>query len=435
MNTDEFSIDACWPEPPAEGARDVAELRIRADESLWTRILDLERKEERSFIRSSAVSLAIWFADNWWRLRHESLRDAYIPPADWRLRHELTSASGGTFWPPLMIHSTGARVLLTPAYGRPLDAGALRYLLPEVRSVSGAAYEKGLDAFFAQVLGACALALDGPALASLLEALKEEREDSDMAGWRRLEARLGFDPDEAPDTVMCALMQLEKTVGEAGVDEAAAASPGGHAAETLEKSIEASKASEVVVDLGIVDGISRARIRAQAASPWRLAREAAHQVREAAHLADGPISTASFADLFQATRDQLKKPATARALPYATRLRTRGGRQQLALQSSAFRDRRFELACALGDAVWDPSDFGVVSKAKTDRQKFQRAFAQNLLAPYADVRQHIDPSGPTEEQIERAAGYFHVHPHVIERLLMIEGVIPGQTFEERLEAA
>jgi hypothetical protein len=93
------------------------------------------------------------------------------------------------------------------------------------------------------------------------------------------------------------------------------------------------------------------------------------------------------------------------------------------------------LACVLGDAIWDPSDFGVISKAKTDRQKFQRAFAQNFLAPYADVRRHIDPSGPTRDQIDNAARLFHVHPHVIDRLLRIEGVIQDQTFEERLEMA
>ena len=99
------------------------------------------------------------------------------------------------------------------------------------------------------------------------------------------------------------------------------------------------------------------------------------------------------------------------------------------------RDRRFELACVLGDAIWAASDFGVVSKAKTDRQKFQRAFAQNLLVPYADLKAHLPNGEPTQDDIDRCATTFHVNPRAIRRLLILKNVIRQETLEEQLEAA
>jgi hypothetical protein len=433
---EEFRIDGEWPIPPRAGERDVAHIRISAENTPLIRLVDLEAKEERDYVRSSAVSLALWLADNWWRLRYESLPNGSTPSPDWRLRHELTSVPGGALWPPIMIHSTGDRVLATHTFGKPLDVGSLRYFLRPVTSVSGAGYETGVDAFFNQVLEICSGAQDGKALGSVVSALRRERENLEFSAWRQLEARLGFDPGGAPDGLVQKLSTLETKVGEAGLDEAASAVPGSRSADFLEKSVEAAKNSEITADWEVTDNLPRDRIRVGAAPPWKLAREAAYQVRQAASLHDGPIKGAPFADLFRAPEEELKKkPATARRLPYGIRLESNGRRQKLAVQSANFRDRRFELACALGDSVWVKSGFGVTSRAKTDRQKFQRAFAQNFLAPFADVKRHIDLVSPTSDQIEQAAKLFYVNPNVIRRLLMLEGVITDLTWDDQLESA
>lgn len=439
MTQDAFSLSAEWPtaSDAVPQTHDVAHIRLSANDQLLTKLVDFERKEERDYVRGSAVLLAFWFADNWWRLRHESLPDDAPPTADWRLRHELTSASGGTLWPPVMIHSTGERLLLTPAYGGAVDLGPVRYELPPVISVGGAAFEAGLDQFFEDVLGACTKFADSAALRAVIAAVKSERADPDMAAWRRLEARLGYDPDTVPDGVMKTLGGLEKKVGQDVLAEAASATPGDGAGETLARTVKAVNDSEIVVDLALANDIPRARIRDAAAAPWTLGREAAYQLRQAQGLRDGPIYAKAFADLFKARSEDLSKPGAARGLPYSGRgrVRTKGDFQRVALQAANARDRRFELACVLGDQIWANSDFGVVTRAKTDRQKFQRAFAQNLLAPYSDVRDHIDPTGPTQLQMEQAAKHFHVHPNVIRRLLVLEGVLPKETFEQRVEAA
>lgn len=435
MSSLTFMLNATWPDAPAPGVRDVARISLHVENEVLTKLSDFERNEERDYVRGSAVSLGFWFADNWWRLRYESLADSSFPSVDWRLRHEMTSASGGTLWPPLMIHSTGDRILIAPATGRAVDIGALRYPWTGLRSIAAEAYELGLDAFFATVLDACAKATDGAALGTLLKELNQERRDPDTLAWRRLEAQLGFDPDTAPAELMTEMDILEGRVGNSALQEAALAVQGVAAPRALRQVLEAANDSGVVVNLGIAEEVSHKRIRDRAAPPWELASEAAHQVRATAGLRDGPIPARAFRELFGTTAESLMARGTARDLAYGGRVQAGRVSQKVALKSANQRDRRFELACVLGDRIWEESNFGIVSKAKTDRQKFQRAFAQNLLVPYADLRKHIDESGPTDRQIESAARHFYVNPNAIRRLLVLQGVASEPTIEERLEAA
>ncbi|HEX8240368.1 MAG TPA: hypothetical protein VF574_11580 [Allosphingosinicella sp.] len=436
MNLDSFELTARWPSPPAPEAPDVAELRISAAGETLIRICDFDRKEDRDYVRGSAVSLAFWLADNFWRLRYESLPDGHAPSTNWRLRHEMTSAAGGTLWPPIMVHSTGERVLFASAYAKSVDIGAIRYALPEMVMVSGSAFANGLDRYFDEVVATCAHAIDGVALQELVGTLRLERSDPNMMSWRRLEARLGYDPDTVPTELMRTLGKLERHVGESALDEAAAATPGREAGNYLASVVEAARESEVVVDLGIARQVAANDLaQPSAARPWEQGRAAARRVRDIAGLGDRPVRAQAFSDLLQTKREDLQRRGTARGLPYSARLRQHGDRQRIALQSANPRDRRFELSCALADEIWAHSDFGIISKAKTDRQKFQRAFAQNLLVPFSDLAARIDLANPTELQIQEAAVYYHVHPNVIRRLLILEGVLPEETFEERLEAA
>ena len=431
-----FRIDAHWPDAPEADKRDVAQLSLWARDECLTKLLDLQAREERTYFRSSAVSLAFWFTDNWWRLRYESLHDNRFPDANWRLHHELTSSPGGTLWPPLMFNSTGERVLIASIFGPPVTEGSIRYLSPDVHSVSGAGFETGVETFLKTVLNTCAKAQDAAALQILFHELDCERKDPETAAWRMLEAQLGFDPDRAPPQLIDAFEELEKTVGEDGISEAAAALPGLGSASALSDALASSKASDLRVEFETVKTISRQRIAAASAPPWQLGEEAAFQLREQKSLPDGPLRSTAFCDLLSITPLMMNRAtSTAKNAAYATRIYDRGDRHKVALQSAYPRDRRFELACMLGDAIWAASDFGLVSRSKTDRQKFQRAFAQNLLVPYPDLKRVLKTDEPDQHDIDRAATAFHVNANVIRRLLILKRVVRQETLEEQLEAA
>jgi hypothetical protein len=83
----------------SEGSDDTAKISLRVGESVISRIADTEKQTVRDYFRASSTGLALWLADNWWRLRWETIKDFRVPSVDWRLRHELNSASGGACGP------------------------------------------------------------------------------------------------------------------------------------------------------------------------------------------------------------------------------------------------------------------------------------------------------------------------------------------------
>ena len=93
----------------------------------------------------------------------------------------------------------------------------------------------------------------------------------------------------------------------------------------------------------------------------------------------------------------------------------------MALSSRWSADRRFEFSRALGDAIWSQNEtLGPLTKAKSARQKFQRAFAQALLCPYDDLQAYI--GGDTSDgALAAAAKHFHVSDRLVRSLLVNKG--------------
>lgn len=427
-----FKFSAAWP----KGSDDVAEISLRVGDRVISRIADTEKQTVRDYFRASSTGLALWLADNWWRLRWETIRDSRFPSVDWRLRHELNSASGGALWPPVMIFSVGDRIAFAPSVGKNVVDGPQSYFEFKVGMVAAGEYELELDRLFKAVLEHCAKTVDGKALITLLEQLTAERQDPELAAWRRLEACLGFDPDAAPDEVIDALVKLDDVAGEDGVEEAAHAQPGPNSAQSLSLAIAATRESEVEVDLSLADSLQRKWNLPSYASPWQMAEAAAIELRSIIGVPRGLLKHKIFEDIFKARWDNLKSAtATAKKLPYGARI---GGekRARVALQTSKSYDRRFELARQFGDAVWQKdTSFGIISRAKTDRQKFQRAFAHALLCPFDDLQRVLDVNDPTPEAIQAAARMFGVHPSVVRNQLVYKGYLPFENTNEETEAA
>ena len=72
---------------------------------------------------------------------------------------------------------------------------------------------------------------------------------------------------------------------------------------------------------------------------------------------------------------------------------------------------------------------------KTERQKFQRAFAQGFLCPFDDLRAYINTDEPGEDDIHAAARHFHVSERLIEATLISNHVIDRGSFGQMVDAA
>jgi len=290
----------------SEGSDDAAKISLRVGERVISRIADTEKQTVRDYFRASSTGLALWLADNWWRLRWETIRDFRFPSVDWRLRHELNSASGGALWPPVMIFSVGDRIAFAPSVGKNIVGGPQSYFDFKVGMVAAHEYEPELDRLFEDVLCNCAMTVDGKALDTLLKQLAIERQDPELAAWRRLEACLGFDPDTAPDEVVNTLAKLDDVAGEDGVEEAAHAQPGASSAQFLSLVIEATRESEVEVDLSLADNLSRDWSLPSYASPWQMAEAAARELRSIIGVPRGLLAHEVFGNIFKARWDDLK---------------------------------------------------------------------------------------------------------------------------------
>jgi hypothetical protein len=374
------------------------------------------------------------------------------------MAHELSSIGGGYAWPRLSIWGEDGRIGLLSRSDPTGVVGPVRYLSDDLVFVQASEFDLECDEFLQNALDAYTPDIaDRVALREQVRMLRHEREDPRFAAWRRTEARLGFDPDDAPDRTIEALERLAERYGSANVDEAATAMPGAESADVLEREIEVARASRIVCEFsdalaallsvpGYVLDTAQGRepatavddaapasgspieyVRAQLDRPWQLAEQAAEVLHVAIGRGKGPLRNKALAELLGTSADTFREHSTSSesGLPYGLRLTNENGmRNQIALRSRWPHDRRFEAVRALGDAIWArDGKIGPLASSKTARQKFQRAFAQSLLCPYHDLVAYIGTTQPTEGDIAAAARNFHVSEKVVRTVLVNKHVL------------
>jgi hypothetical protein len=72
-----------------------------------------------------------------------------------------------------------------------------------------------------------------------------------------------------------------------------------------------------------------------------------------------------------------------------------------------------------------------LTRAKTARQKFQRAFAAELLCPFEEL-QGMLPAAPEDDDVETAARHFEVSPLLVRTSLVNKGTLPRERLSGRV---
>lgn len=429
--TAEFEFDI---RPGTDSSWDVPQkVSLRSGDICFTELVREGGNKTDDYLRVPPIQLAFWITDNWWRLRWEPVVSNRFDPG-WRLAHELSAIGGGYIWPRLSIWGEDDRVGLKCCSDPHSMNFALRFTKDALVSVSAEKFEASVDGFLDRSVDA--KSGDKAALSAQYIALKEERNDDDVAVWRRLEAKLGYDVDGAPDELIRALLSYVADFGHSGVEEAVVACQGKTAAESLENEIKIAKKSRVVCEMH--DAIRVAgRIQQPSRKPiWEIAEEAATRVRQGLGTEVGPLRNTRLADLLSTSKNHFRSSESeSTRLGYGLRLREGDqGENVVALNASWPQGRRFELCRTLGDAIWSGNDaLGPIARTKTPRQKFQRAFAQSLLCPFDDLLSYVNTMVPSEEDVSAAARYFHVSERVVQTVLVNKGVIGRRQFDEMVE--
>jgi len=438
--TSNMAIELKWLPPfhgPPEVGRTSAIIEIRFGSENATRIDDDWSESVQHGVRVSAYPLALWLASSWWRIRWEPLPsrirltpDGIPADASWRMSHELPAAGYGFIWPRLEFASDGEAIWVSCRPSPALSREPVRYLSEFEAFVPAPEFERETDNFMDLVLRRLD-SLGQTELHILWREVLDERADPRQSDARRIEARLGYEPDEAPLMLLERLLELASEAGPGATDEIAPVCAGSRPIETLNEVINLASRPGV---RGRVSVPGEAGVKDGTMPPWQRARRIAKAVRESLGLGDQPLDDESLAQLLQIRSDHLNGPVESLpGAPMGLAVRT-GNDEELRL---VFRKRnrparRFEAARFIADYLCaDPRERWLpLTDAATARQKLQRAFAAEFLCPIESLRNYLgDEFLP--EAFEDAAEHFGISEVAIKSHLANHHLIPRTLVESQ----
>jgi len=410
-----------------------ADIGLAVGEDWMTLLEDLEASTVRSHVRGCGYHLAQWFAANWWRLRWEPEARSWWKDADWRVAHSIAAAGGGDVWPNVLFVSDGDS-LGVASVPRPkgADFEPVRYLNRVLARITAAEFEQKVDSFMEGLLSRMhTFAIAGDNLPNLWAEVLSERQNPEAAQWRKLEALCGYDPEEAPVATIEMLLEDKAHLGGKALEEMAA--QGRHSiAAVLNPILELAspKAKPTVGGFrGKMPNLPVGKKHDTKARPWEQAASLAQLARKEWGLGNQPVSNKQLADLL-GTKPSVFSDRTKASTPIPIALRTgTNGRFDLYFDSAWANSRRFASTRLLGDHLYQPDTERLIpaTHAKTSRQQFQRAFAQEFLCPFDALLDKLQTDQPNEEDIAEAAAHFDVSPLMVRTTLVNKGELDRET--------
>ncbi len=387
------------------------------------------RQRLRTRIRVSAYHLAAWFVANWWRLRWESEGAGLA----WEMGHRMGAVGNGYLWPDIEIRGghDAVRIQARPFVAEPVSQ--FRFLHALDRSVPAAEFEDAVKGLVDSVVKR----LNGPILdcpddvRELSTAWKEverEMEDQDASLLRSLEARMGFDPEEADAALLNGLKEATREVGTGAIEEMATASKD-FALEDLRTLLETIPTGGTPLALSTSDVLSEAAADSERtqAQPWRRGVDLARAARREWHAGDGGLDNKRLAEICGVQGKWIRQGADVSGpMPAGIRGSSRPSELMVSLTRRHPTSRRFALARIIGDHIMakDTERLLPITESHTPRQQFQRAFATEFLCPVESLKEFVGNRPPDADLVVEAASRYQVSTVLIERALTDNGLLP-----------
>ncbi|WP_143421448.1 hypothetical protein [Halovibrio salipaludis] len=400
----------------------------------------LDKHAVQDAITTSAYPLALWFTANWWRLRWEpALNNNELPAAhDWKMSHLMGAAGGGYEWPNLAFASDGESLLLKLRPTRE-TSGSVRYIERLDTWVSADEFETGVDRFVEQTLEQLNRSTkQNTSLHELWQTLRDERANTWIAAQRQLEARLGYDPEEAPEALLKLLTGLFEKHGETAIQELACV--GAEAIEGTIKDVQEHLArTKDAIKLPILStrAMASALSNNKPGYPWEQGQTAAHETRRYLGIDKGPLLNRRFSEILEAPSQLLDHNESTHLPPIGiAEVRENGSNAKVSLGKKRKEARRFMSARLIADGIYagKAGSWLPCTNASTVRQKFQRAFAQEFLCPYKDLIEWMNTTSPDDETMEAAADHFDVSPLLVNTVMVNHDHRPRSELEAYQQA-
>jgi hypothetical protein len=396
-----------------------ARLELWVGENCVTQVEDAETGSARRSIYVPLYPVAEWIAFNWWLLKANVRPATFVTSASsllrhrgasWMKSHNLRAAGDGFVWPNLLILPEGRSTRLVWHADRPAAATTpVRYLVGGEATLGSEMTTHVL----AEVVVLTRLDERGVAESPLAEEWRAILDaDDDERDFCTAAARLGIDPycvdPELSELIVEAADRLDNQLLPDFLDSVSLRKIG-TGLDWLQNG------SKLIRGLKLAPDPRLAALRAEVGRrgsvttemPWTTGWSQAQLVRDVVGLS--PADPFEFGDMIHLK----KKMHDDQALQALGGLTETGGAALVLRRPSKKVASRFASARALWHLAHDPSpDRFLLTTSHADRQRVERAFAAELLAPAQGVRQLVsDDCGVVAfEDLEDVAEQFVVSP-------------------------
>ena len=430
-----FSLIPQWM-PTDHGPEEIRQtsgfMRISVRNRLLTRVDDDRAKSVRDSVFLSSYPLALWFASSWWRLCWEP-KPKEVPSVNWYMSHEMHGAGHGYLWPPLRFESDGEEITITCTPSHAESKESIRYLNDCHESIPVSEFREVVELFIQTVLARLeAIGVMETDLHTLWREVKSEQADSRITLFRKMEALLGFDPDEVSESIASALQRLPIQAGEAAAIEITAACSQQDPTLILGGIEETTHSHGILCDFSGITELRKINLPHPIGTPpWDQGRNLARAVRNALNIG-GAVSNQILSDVAGLTVQNLiggDAPMARMPLSLAIRKGDDHREVNLLFRSKHRHGRRFGLSRWMIDLLVasDQDRWLPATGSKMARQKMQRAFAAEFLAPIDALQDFLGADRTDEDRIDEAAEYFDVSSQTVWNQLTNHDLIPSET--------
>lgn len=418
--TEELNISIDWErleEGPAEERACFGQFTLRQGNLLLTEGLDGFIDRSRSGPLVSGYHLAEWLAWNWWRLVSEPR--PLQPTPEWEFAHRLATIGAGYVWPDITIFSDRERTALVAKPTHPQEFAPFRFTADWTVVLPTRQFEAVVEPFMAKIQGQLrAESVATTNFDQIWEEIRMERADPETATRRRLEALLGFDPDEDTTNLIETFLAEASNLGLDAMQEIAAdhqrplALIAAADIDAMARKFGSQTSPADIVRLTAFESPPRDQVPA-----WRRGYEAARALREQQALGLKPLENRRLAELCGVSATTVE---SAEGADFAFSIDDPSEKSgNVVLRARWETGRRFELARLLGDRLTNGLTERLLpaTRAYTYRQKLQRAFAAELLCPFEALEEKLAGDYSADAR-EDAAHHFNVSERTVTTMLV-----------------
>ena len=416
-------IEFDWEDPQAAKGPELratwARLRILINNVPVTQVLDSSARSVRDGIYIPLYPLAEWLAMHWWSLFHEYDNPQRGVSDSYAMRHNLCYAREGFALPNLDIRPMG-RTVSFEWKAADMPARRVRFLQEGTAHIeTGVVYEALANFITAVVRRLESFGLSNTPLEDEWKAIAEA--DPEEQTFCEAVAALGLDPYSLPDAERETIVQVSEKLPRELMEDFFATADSQHLATQLASLLDGvNRIKALPEDLMPLKDLQKNTQKIDVLyTPWEQGYAFARELRQQLgieHRLVGDmhdLSACLGVDNQALQRVMLPTNGQARFFDAVVDVNEKGSPGFL-IEKRQEEAKKFALCRGLFEYLTsEPGAPALISATRSERQKRNRAFAAEFLAPAALLKEHLHGETLDEEEVDEVAEVFGVSSYVI----------------------